>query len=59
MSRALAAFLATPLLAATALAQTPSPAPATHPGTKLNFAPSLGSATFEQSAVHGATNSYR
>ena len=59
MSRALAAFLATPLLAATALAQTPAPAPATHPGTKLNFAPTLGSATFEQSAVHGATNSYR
>ena len=52
MSRALAAFLATFCCIAAALAQG-GQAPPTHPGTKLNFPPTLGGATFETSTNHG------
>jgi len=58
MSRTLAAFLSTFCFIAAALAQG-GPAPPTHPGTKLNFPPTLGGATFETSANHGAAVSYR
>ena len=58
MSRAWAAFLATSCCITAALAQGGGP-PATHPGTKLNFPPSLGGATFETSANHGNAVSYR
>src|SRR5258707_5450508 len=62
MSRALAAFFATFCCIATALAQggaAGGTAPPTHPGTKLNFPPTLGGATFETSANHGTAVSYR
>src|SRR5260370_35294081 len=58
MSRALLAFLATLLYAVAALGQVTA-APTIHPGTKLNFAPTLGSAQFQASAVHGNSMSYR
>jgi hypothetical protein len=58
MSRALAAFLATFCCIAAALAQGGA-APPTHPGTKLNFPPTLGGATFETSTDHGTAMSYR
>jgi hypothetical protein len=41
-----------------AVAQAPT-APTTHPGTKLNFPPTLGGATFVASANHGNAVSYR
>jgi hypothetical protein len=62
MSRALAVFLATFCCIAAALAQggaAGGSAPPTHPGTKLNFPPTLGGATFETSANHGNAVSYR
>jgi len=50
MSRALAAILTVALILATAaLGQSPGAAPATHPGTKLSFPPSLGGAALLQS----------
>jgi hypothetical protein len=52
------AFLATLLCAVAALGQVTA-APTIHPGTKLNFAPTLGSALFQASAVHGSAMSYR
>jgi hypothetical protein len=58
MSRALAAFLATFCCIAAALAQG-GQAPASHPGTKLNFPPTLGGATLETSTNHGTALSYR
>jgi hypothetical protein len=58
MSRALLAFLAALLCAGAALGQV-TVAPTLHPGTKLNFAPTLGSAQFQASAVHGNAMSYR
>ena len=58
MSRALLAFLATLLCAVAALGQVTA-APTIHPGTKLNFAPTLGSAQFQASATHGNAMSYR
>jgi hypothetical protein len=38
----------------TASAQTQSTAPSAHPGTKLNFAATVGGATFERSVNYGA-----
>ncbi len=62
MSRALAAFVATFCCIAAALAQGGTEggaAPPTHAGTKLNFPPTLGGATFETSTNHGNAVSYR
>ncbi len=63
MSRALATFLATFCCIAAALGQGGAAgsgsAPPTHPGTKLNFPPTLGGATFETSTNHGTAVSYR
>jgi len=58
MSRAWLAFLATFCCIAAALAQGGA-APTTHPGTKLNFSPTLGGATFESSANQANIASYR
>jgi hypothetical protein len=58
MSRAWAAFLATFCCIVAALAQGGT-APATHPGTKLTFPPTLGGATFTTSINHGNAVSYR
>src|SRR5437899_3034978 len=58
MSRAGVALLATLLWASTAAAQGGA-APTTHAGTKLNFPPTLGGATFETSTNHGNAVSYR
>src|SRR2546430_3207778 len=57
MSRAWLAFIATFCFIAAALAQ--AAAPTTHPGTKLNFPPTLGGATFMASFNHGSAVSYR
>ena len=48
MSRFLAALVAATLVAGTALAQGAA-APAVHPGTRLSFAPAVGSAQFQRS----------
>jgi hypothetical protein len=53
------AFLAAFCWVTVALAQGGPPAPTTHPGTKLNFPPTLGGATFVASANHGTAVSYR
>src|SRR5262245_34498248 len=57
MSKAWLAFLATFCFIVAALAQ--AAAPSTHPGTKLNFPPTLGGATFVASFNHGNAMSYR
>ena len=59
MSRAWLAFLAALCWVGAAAAQPASTAPLTHPGTKLNFPPTLAGATMQGSAVNGATFSYR
>ena len=59
MSRAWLAFLAALCWVGAAAAQPVSTAPPTHPGTKLNFPPTLGGATMQGSAVNGPTFSYR
>ena len=53
---ALALVLAAPASGSlgTASAQTQSTTPSIHPGTKLNFAATLGGATFERSVNYGA-----
>jgi hypothetical protein len=58
MSRTWLALLATFFWVSAALAQGPA-APTTHPGTKLNFPPTLGGATFVASANHGNAVSYQ
>jgi hypothetical protein len=47
-------FIATLLWAATAVAQTQSTAPTSHPGTKLAFPATLGGAQLERSVNYGA-----
>src|SRR5262245_28205725 len=57
MFRACLAFLGTFCFIAAAMAQAVAPNP--HPGTKLNFPPTLGGATFVASFNHGNAMSYR
>jgi hypothetical protein len=54
MSRLLAVVAAIWMVAGTAWAQAPDPAPTTHPGTKLSFPPTVGGATFEESSQASA-----
>jgi len=58
MSRALVLLAAFLCWAGAAVAQ-PAAAPTTHPGTKLNFPPTLGGATFMASFNHGNAVSYK
>jgi hypothetical protein len=58
MSRA-SAFLAAFLCWVGVAAAQPAAAPTTHPGTKLNFPPTLGGATFMASFNHGNAVSYK
>jgi hypothetical protein len=59
MSRFPAIIAAVVLGAGTAFAQSaPAPAPTTHAGTRLNFPPSLGGATYEQGQAQGTMASY-
>lgn len=53
MSRLLAIVAAIAAVASAALAQTPAPAPAMHPGTRLNFPSTLGGASLERSEAEG------
>ena len=59
MSKTILAFLAALLVSGSALAQG-APAPATHPGTRLSFPPSLGGAQFQTSSTiaQGRNNTY-
>jgi hypothetical protein len=55
MSRLLAAIATTLcMMVGAAWAQAPGPAPATHPGTRLSFPPTVGGATFEESSQASA-----
>jgi hypothetical protein len=60
MSRLLAVVAAILAFAGAALAQTSGggPAPSLHPGTKLNFPPSLGGATLEQGLSQDGSVAY-
>src|SRR5258708_38010651 len=58
MSRA-SAFLAAFLCWVGVASAQPATAPSTHPGTKLNFPPTLGGATFMASFNHGNAVSYK
>lgn len=58
MSRVLAFLAATLCWAGVAAAQ-PAAAPTTHAGTKLNFPPTVGGATFVASFNHGNAVSYK
>jgi hypothetical protein len=59
MSRTILAFLAAMLMAGNACAQG-APAPATHPGTRLSFPPTVGGAQFQTStiAAQGRNSTY-